>query len=336
MSHPSRTFEFEYLDYGTSSGDDSFTSRANVRWNDKITWIFLQIMLGISEPLDDATDDTLLRENIWDQALLCFREQLVINYNEASAEEITGFLDSRFDVKNMQDQWDRMIEIYRNLKAKNELIGINGVHSSVTWPFYDEVGQILVSDCNVCIHPEIVLSTSIRGEGPTMVTINRNEPHIRGSMSTEEREKTIEENARRRGVVHMSTQQIQEKILVPARRTARIHNADTQGTTSSGSLSNVTGRRTRRRAERAEEQDSLNSGDYSEGNDASNDIRSLIDDMVTRSNQHMKENIAYFHKLALERDEARFNNIKKILDEQRRLDQEERENYFKYRNNSSC
>ncbi|KAI9359152.1 hypothetical protein BD770DRAFT_386698 [Pilaira anomala] len=329
-------FSLDTSSVDTSSLDNSLNSKANVKWNDKITWIFLQIMLAINDPLNDATDNTLLKENIWDRALVCFRKQLEINYNDTTAEEITGFLDSRFDVKNMQDQWNRMIENYRDLKAENELTGIGGVHSSVTWPFYDEVGQILANDRNV--HPEIVISTSINGKGPEMVTINRNEPHIRESMSTEDKERMIKENARRRGVVHMSIQQIQEKILVPARRNARICNTDNQGTTSSRSLSNVTGagRRTRRRVERAEEQDSFNSGGNSGEINSSNDIRSLIDDIVTRSNQNTQENIDYFHRLALERDEARLNIIKKILDEQRRLDQEERENYFKHRNNPPC
>ncbi|KAI9330556.1 hypothetical protein BD770DRAFT_477865 [Pilaira anomala] len=307
----------------------SSSSNGGVRWNDKATWIFLQIMLGINDPLANATD-TFVKGRIWDQALVCFREQLVINYNGITAE-IARFLDSRFDVKNMQDQWNRMKMKYRDLKTENGMTGIGGVNPNITWPFYDEVGQILANDRT--IHPQIVMGTDINGEGPTMVTENLyTEPHVREGMSNEDKERLIEENARQRGVVHVPSRQIQEKILVPARRYARLNSANSQGI-SGNSLNYVTGagRRTRRRVEREDEQDSRNSGSNNfDGIGTPNDIRSLINDAITRSSQNMKENIDYYHQLSMER----LDRISQILDHQRRLDREERENFFRNRNNS--
>ncbi|KAI9325837.1 hypothetical protein BD770DRAFT_450100 [Pilaira anomala] len=317
---------------GTSSlGNRSSSSNGNVRWNDKITWIFLQIMLGINDPLANATD-TFVKGRIWDQALVCFREQLVINYNGITAE-ITRFLDSRFDVKNMQDYWNKLKMKYRDLKTENGMTGIGGVNPNITWPFYDEVGQILANDRT--IHPQIVMGTDINGEGPTVVTANSyTEPHVREGMSYEDKERLVEENARQRGVVHMPSREIQEKILVPARRYARLHSADSQRT-SSNSLNNVTGagRRTRRRIEREDGQDSRNNSNDSnnfDGIGTPNDIRSLINDAITRSSQNMKENIDYYHQLSMER----LDRISQILDHQRRLDREEREIFFRNRNNS--
>ncbi|KAI9328380.1 hypothetical protein BD770DRAFT_449788 [Pilaira anomala] len=96
-------------------------------------------------------------------------------------------------------------------------------------------------------------------------------------------------------------------------------------------LANVTGagRRTRG-AERVEEGRSRgDSAGDSEGN-TSTDIRTLINNTITQSNQNMKDNIELYHRLA----EARLDRISAILNEQRRLDREERENYFRNRNNS--
>ncbi|KAI9329209.1 hypothetical protein BD770DRAFT_454357 [Pilaira anomala] len=216
---------------------------------------------SINDPLANATD-TFVKERIWDQALVCFREQLVINYNGITAE-ITRFLDSRFDVKNI------------DLKTENGMTGIGGVNPNIIWPFYDEVGQILANYRT--IHPRIVMGTDINGEGPTVVTANSyTEPHVREGMSYEDKERLVEENARQRGVVHMSSRQIQEKILAPARRYARLHSADSQRTS--------TGRRTRRCAEREDGQDSRNSNDSNnfDGIGTPYDIRSLINDAITR------------------------------------------------------
>ncbi|KAI9327455.1 hypothetical protein BD770DRAFT_416855 [Pilaira anomala] len=265
---------------GTSSlGNRSSSSNGNVRWNDKITWIFLQIILGINDPLANATD-TFVKGRIWDQALVCFREQLVINYNGITAV-ITRFLDSRFD-RSENRKWDD-----RNWWCQ----------SKYYLAIYNEVGQILANDRT--IHPQIVMGTDINGEGPTVMTANLyTEPHVREGMSYEDKERLVEENARQRGVVHMPSRQIQEKILVPARRYARLHRADSQRT-SSNSLNYVSGagRRTRRRVEREDGQDSRNSNDSNNLDriGTPNDIRSLINDAITRSSQNMKENIDYYH-----------------------------------------
>ncbi|KAI9326028.1 hypothetical protein BD770DRAFT_450061 [Pilaira anomala] len=303
----------------------------NIRCTDKITWIFLQIMLGINDPLAEATD-TLVKGRIWDQALVCFREQLRINYNGIHPE-ISAFFESRFDVKKMLDQWNSMKQKYRELKAVNGMTGIGGTHPNLSWPFYDEVGQILANDHT--IHPEVVMGTSINGEGPTITEIPRDEGRIRARMSNADKERTEASNASQRGLVHLPNQQINERILVPARRFTRLDTGNGQGTrarNNSSNLANVTGagRRTRG-AERVEERRSRgdSAGDF-EGN-TSTDIRTLISDAITQSNQNMKDNIELYHRLA----EARLDRINEILNEQRRLDREERENYFRNRRNNS-
>lgn len=317
--------------------DTSSVARGgNIRWTDRITWIFLQIMLGINDPLAAATD-TLVKGRIWDQALVCFREQLRINYNGITPE-ISAFFESRFDVKKMQDQWNSMKQKYRELKAVNGMTGIGGTHPNLTWPFYDEVGQILANDRT--IHPEVVMGTSINGEGPTITEIPRGEGNVRARMSNADKERTEASNASQRGVVHLPNQQIQEKILVPARRYARLDTGNNQGArtarTNNNNLANVTGAGRRTRAtERVEERRSRdNSAWNSEEGNTSTDIRTLINDAIAQSNHNMRDNIMLFHQLAVEREEARLNGIRQILDEQRRLDREERENYFRNRNNS--
>ncbi|KAI9327697.1 hypothetical protein BD770DRAFT_449858 [Pilaira anomala] len=244
---------------GTSSlGNRSSSSNGNVRWNDKITWIFLQIMLGINDPLANATD-TFVKKRIWDQALI------------------------------------------RYLKTENGTTEIGGVNPNITWPFYNEIGQILAN--NHTIHPQIVMGTDMNGEGPTVVTANSyTKPHVREGMSYEDKERLVEESARQRGVVHMPSRQIHEKILVPARRYARLYSANSQETSSS-SLNYVTGagRRTKRRVEREDVQDSCNSNDSNnfDGIGTPYDIRSLINDAITRNSPNMKENIDYYHQLSM-------------------------------------
>lgn len=98
-------------------------------------------------------------------------------------------------------------------------------------------------------------------------------------------------------------------------------------------MNNVTGagRRTRRRVEREDEHDSRNiRGSNLDGIGAPNDLRTLINDAISRSSQNMRDNIDYYHGLSMER----LDRISQILDQQRRLDREEREIFFRNRNNS--
>lgn len=309
----------EYLTPQNESPEDtSEPTSVRVVWNDRVTWIFLQIMFGIQDFLS-KTGDALVKNRVWNRSLDLFREQLRINYSN-NLDQVRIFFSRNFKVKKMQDQWDRMKTKYRELKNLNGMTGIGGTHPNINWIFYDEVGKILANDRN--IHPRAVVATSINDEGPSITVLQHEIP---GDLSSAERDAVAREKARRNGIQHLPLRTIKEKILDPSGRYAILRQARSTNNASRPTEDVVTGAG---RQTRSGERDENNANALS---NVAQSYRALFEEAIAKSDEKANERMQEFHRLALERDRLRLERIEQILREQRRLDREEREEFFNRR-----
>lgn len=202
------SFATETSEVVENNPENSNTSQ--LRWTDDVTWVFLQIMLGIHDELCEATDNHY-KARIWLNALALFKEELS-NVNDSAT------FVSAIDVEKMQAKWDAMKRKYKQMYQEAILrTGVGGSDPATRWTFYDEVGQILVNDVSIRAEVSIETYGMNESDGP-VTTDNRN----REARSPAEVEAAATERARRRNVRRITSDKIKEKILDPSKRYAEV------------------------------------------------------------------------------------------------------------------
>lgn len=110
-------------------------------WPLAANYMLLDIMGGIYDLLRLSNDNTF-KNFLW----TCGFDLLVEQCRIVSVDE--NFL-SVLTLRKMEQKWKKMKREYARLKSLNNLTGIGGVHPNITWPFYDDVGQVLKNDKDI-------------------------------------------------------------------------------------------------------------------------------------------------------------------------------------------